>query len=225
MNKHKTTGLMVSLTRFEKKRHIKLPPPYAYCSISLYDVVLSLKTEDWKTSNIVPVFKKGKPSHVESYRPISLLSKISKVLERCILVKTRNQLLQYISENQHDFVPGRSCTTQLVEVLECIGQQLDLGKQTDIIFGDMSKAFDRVQHLILVEKLRTINIKGNLHSWFSSCLCGRKQRITLPGGTSSTLAVTSRRSTTLHPWLYTVPCPYVNEIHNIVTSSSVSMLR
>ena len=66
--------------------------------------------DEWKTSNIVPVFKKGKPSHVENYRPISLLSNISKVHERCILVKMRNHLLQYISENQHGFVPGRSCT-------------------------------------------------------------------------------------------------------------------
>ncbi len=177
--------------------------------------------DEWKTSNIVPVFKKGKPSHVENYRPISLLSNISKVLERCTLVKMRNHLLQYISENQHGFVPGRSCTTQLVQVLECIGQQLDQGKQTDIIFLDMSKAFDKVQHCILLKKLRTINIRGNLHSWFSSYLCGRKQRVTLPGGTSSTLAVTSGvpQGSILGPILFLI---YVNEIHDIVTSSSVS---
>ncbi len=85
----------------------------------------------------------------------------------------------------------------------------------------MSKAFDRIQHLILLEKLRTTNIKGNLHSWFSSCLCGRKQRITLPGGTSSTLAVTPGvpQGSILGPILFLT---YVNEIHNIVTSSSVS---
>jgi hypothetical protein len=85
----------------------------------------------------------------------------------------------------------------------------------------MSKAFDRVQHLILLEKLRTINTKGNLHSWFFSYLFGRKQRITLPGGKSSTLAVTPGvpQGSILGPVLFLA---YVNEIHNIVTSSSVS---
>ncbi|CAB4041161.1 Hypothetical predicted protein, partial [Paramuricea clavata] len=81
--------------------------------------------------------------------------------------------------------------TQLVQVLECIGQQLDNGKQTDIIYLDMRKAFDRVRHGVLLDKLQNINIRGNLHSWFSSYLSGRKQRVTVPGGTSSSLAVTS----------------------------------
>ena len=62
---------------------------------------------------------------------LSLFGQISKVLERCVLVKTRDHLHQYVSDNQHAFIPVRSCTTQLVQVLECIGQQLDNGKQTD----------------------------------------------------------------------------------------------
>jgi hypothetical protein len=55
----------------------------------------------------------------------------------------------------------------------------------------MSKAFDRVRHDVLLDKLQNINIRGNLHSWFSSYLSGRKQRVPVPGGTSSSLAVTS----------------------------------
>ena len=99
-------------------------------------------------------------------------------------------MLQYVSNNQHGFIPGRSCTTQLVQVLECIGQQLDNGKQTDIIYLDMSKAFDRVRHDVRLDKLQNINIRGSLHSWFSSNLSGRKQRVTVPGGISSSLPVT-----------------------------------
>ncbi len=130
---------MVSLTRFEKKTAYQIAP--SLCLLFNLSLRCCSVPEDWKTSNILPALKKGKPSHVENYRPIFLLSNISKVLERCILVKTRNHLLQYISENQHGlFQVGHACTTQLVQVLECIGQQLDLGKQTDIIFLDMSKA-------------------------------------------------------------------------------------
>ncbi|CAB4036479.1 Hypothetical predicted protein, partial [Paramuricea clavata] len=99
--------------------------------------------EDWKLANIVPVFKKLDKTHVENYRPISLLCIVSKVLERCVLSKLRVHLLELINTSQHGFIPGRSCTTQLVEVLNSIGSLLDSGKQTDVIFMDMSKAFDK----------------------------------------------------------------------------------
>ena len=77
--------------------------------------------EDWKLANIIPVFKKGDKTHVENYRLISLLCIVSKVLERCVLSKLRVHLLELINTSQHGFIPGRSCTTQLVEVLNSIG--------------------------------------------------------------------------------------------------------
>ena len=77
--------------------------------------------EDWKLANIIPVFKKGDKTHVENYCLISLLCILSKVLERCVLSKLRVHLLELINTSQHGFIPGRSCTTQLVEVLNSIG--------------------------------------------------------------------------------------------------------
>lgn len=62
------------------------------------------------------IFKKGDNGSTENYRPISPLSNISKLLERCVLAKTRNQLFEFINQCQHGFIPGRSCTTQLVQV-------------------------------------------------------------------------------------------------------------
>lgn len=76
----------------------------------------------------------------ENYRPISLLSIVSKVLERCILNNLRDHLLELINDNSHEFIPGKSCTTQLIEVLEHIGALLDAGKQTDVVYLDISKA-------------------------------------------------------------------------------------
>ena len=77
--------------------------------------------EEWKLANIIPVFKKGDKSFVENYRPISLLCVVSKVFERCVLNNLRDHLLQLLNSSQHGFTPGRSCTTQLVEVLNYIG--------------------------------------------------------------------------------------------------------
>ena len=87
---------------------------------------------DWKLANIVPIFKKGKRDFVENYRPISLLPLISKVLERCLLAGLRDHISHLISLEQHDFLAGRSCVTQLTSVLHYIGGHLDDGKQIDI---------------------------------------------------------------------------------------------
>ena len=82
--------------------------------------------------------------HDANYRPVSLLSIVSKILERCVLSKVRDRLKGFISLEQHGFMAGRSCTTQLIEVLDYIGSQLDAGKQTDVVYLDVSKAFDAV---------------------------------------------------------------------------------
>ena len=88
---------------------------------------------------------------MENYRPISLLPVISKVLERCILAGLRDHISHLISREQHGFLVGRSCVTRLTSVLHYIGGQLDAGKQTDIIYLDMSKAFDKVDHTSYLE--------------------------------------------------------------------------
>ena len=108
--------------------------------------------DDWKIANIVPVLK-GNKDQVENYRPISLLSLVSKIMERCLLIKTRDHLLALVSSVHHGFLPGRSYVTQLFEALDHIGSLLDVGKQIDIIYMDMSKAFDRVNHAALIRQL------------------------------------------------------------------------
>ncbi|CAB4010142.1 Hypothetical predicted protein [Paramuricea clavata] len=93
-------------------------------------------------------------------------------------------------ECQHGFVPGKSCTAQLIDVLDKIGRLLDRGEQIDVIYLDMSKAFDRVNHKILIEKLRHLGLT-NLVRWFKSYLYRRRQQVTVLGATSPTLPVTS----------------------------------
>ena len=171
------------------------------------------------STGVFPVFKKGSKDHFENYRPISLLSNVSKLMERCVLAKRRDHMDQLIYENQHGFMPGKSCTTQLVQVLDSIGKQLDRGRQSDIIYLDMSKAFDTVRHTVLLQKLEEFKITGSLHSWFSSYLCGRRQRVTIPGGVSPYLPVTSGvpQGSILGPVLFLI---YVNDRPKCVSSRS-----
>ena len=133
---------------------------------------LGIFTGDWKLANIIPIFEKGKRDFVENYRPISLLPVTSKVLKF------------HLIREQHRFLAGRSCVTQLTSVLHYIGGQLDAGKQIDIIYLDMSKAFDKVDHTKLLGRLHQYGITGKLHDWFRSYLQGRKQQVTVFGATS-----------------------------------------
>ena len=102
----------------------------------------SLPTE-WKLANIVPVYKKDNKECVEHYRPNSLLCLVSKVTERCLFNAIKDQVC-LVGRFQHTFIAKRSCVTQLVEVFYLIGSQLHKGGQVDIIYLDMSKAFDKV---------------------------------------------------------------------------------
>ena len=91
-----------------------------------------------KIANIVSVYKKGEKEHAENYWPMSLLSIVSNVLERCVLNNVCSQLYQVITASQHGFTRGRSCVTNLLEVTNHISSVLDVGDQVDAVYLDMS---------------------------------------------------------------------------------------
>jgi hypothetical protein len=101
---------------------------------------------EWKQGNIVPIPKNNETRVVSNYRPIPLLSLVSKVLEYVV----HNQLLPivepFLNNQQHGFRRGRSCITQLLDVTHRIGKALDCGKEIDMIYLDFSKAFGSVRH-------------------------------------------------------------------------------
>ena len=82
---------------------------------------------------------------------------------------------------QHGFLRNRSCVAQLLSVLHPTGQYLDKNIQTDVLYLDFAKAFDSIDHLILLEKLKGYGVTGQLLDWFADYLNGRFQRVVVDG--------------------------------------------
>ena len=107
---------------------------------------------DWVKANVMPVFKKGDKSLASNYRPISLTCILCKVLEH-ILASNIVKHLGLMYDLQHGFREKRSCETQLIMLTEDLARSASVGKQTDIILLDFSKAFNKVNHSKLLWKL------------------------------------------------------------------------
>ena len=133
----------------------------------------------WKEAHIIPIYKKGNKAVMANFRPVALTSAICKVFERiicCTILSflTRNGL---ISQQQHGFVRGRSCQTNILLCLERWTASLDSGKSVDVAYFDYSKAFDKVSHRLLLIKLKAYGIDGKLLTWMEAYLRDRKQRV------------------------------------------------
>ena len=154
-----------------------------FASILFYIFNKSLESgilpSNWKSANIVPIHKKDSKLLVKNYRPISLTSIVVKILESIIKPIVLNHLMcnNIIQSNQHGFLPMRSCITNLLEALDEWSSLLDKGSPVDLLYIDFAKAFDKVQHSILLDKLEAIGIRGQILIWLESYLLGRRQRV------------------------------------------------
>ena len=150
---------------------------------------VSAVPDDWKIAVVVPVLKKGFADSVSNYRPISLTSVISKILERIVTGKITDFLLQnnILSDRQHGFLRHRSNCTNMLECMNDWSLNVELGYQTVVIYIDFAKAFDTVCHSKLMHKLYSCGIRGTLLSWIK-CFFSNRSHQTKVNGSLSYLA-------------------------------------
>ena len=136
-----------------------------------------------KLSKTIPVFKKGSKMDVSNYRPISLLSNINKIFEKLMYAR----VYKFLEENktlyslQFGFCSKHSTAHALIQITEKIKHALDSGNHACGVFIDLQKAFDTVNHNILVDKLSYYGIRGISNQWFKSYLSNRTQYVSING--------------------------------------------
>jgi len=119
---------------------------------------------DWKRANVAPIYKKGRKSLAGNYKPVSLTSQCSKLLESII----RDAIVEHLETNsllensQHGFRKGRSCLTNMLIFLDKITSWIDQGETVDVVYLDFAKAFDKVPHQRLLLKLANHGISGKV---------------------------------------------------------------
>ena len=173
----------------------------------------------WKEARITPIFKKGSKTEPSNYRQVSLTSIVCKTLEKLVRENILNHLTEnhLLSDKQYGFRSGRSCSLQLLNVMERWTEYVEQHQSWDTIYLDLAKAFDKVAHQRLLKKISSYGIKGALLSWISSILLDRRQCVSIKGSSSTWKPVESGvpQGSVLGPILFIM---YVNDIPDIVKS-------
>ena len=174
-----------------------------------------------KTVKVIPVFKnKGSSLEVSNYRPISLLSNIDKIFEKVVYSRLISFLNQHkiFSKNQFGFRSKHSTNDALVNITEQIRRALDRSQFACGTFIDLQKAFDTVDHKILLSKLANYGVRGLAKKWFSSYLSDRQQFVSIQNSVSESKSILHGvpQGSVLGPLLFLI---YINDLPNAISNS------
>lgn len=186
----------------------------------------SVETGDFpsclKTSIVSPIYKSGCRDEVINYRPISLITNLSKIIEKLIKTRLNSFMQKYniLSKSQFGFREGMSTQNAVLELTNYVYGALDRSKPTLGVFIDLSKAFDTVNHSILLSTLENIGIRGNANKLLKSYLTDRKQMVRIQNEKSSEEIIQCGvpQGTVLGPILF---CIYVNGLFSIGSAGRI----
>jgi len=152
--------------------------------------------DEWKAAKVKPLQKKGDRHDIHNYRPISIILLFAKLLERVMC----NRLIPFLYENkilteaQNGFRKGKCIETAVQSFIEIIQEALDKGVHSIGIFIDLTKAYDTLNHKVLLEKLSSYGKRDTTNLWFKSYLTNRRQCIEINQSESTNVMVSRCRS-------------------------------
>ena len=174
--------------------------------------------DPYKLAKIIPIFKTGDKEDPNNYRPISLLTAFSKILEKLVYKRLIKFLLNCnsIYLKQYGFLRGRSTEHAMIDLVQQIVSAIERKCFSLGLFLDLTKAFDTISHQILLKKMHCYGIRGVPNDWFKSYLSDRQQYVQLQNSCSSSKSINFGvpQGSVLGPLLFLI---YINDMPTIST--------